>query len=185
VWGGGRVALAGEQKKVAARILESSQAIKILQHELAAQNILLKSGQVVENQPDWSVILALLPRALSGDVVLRRCELRADRPTSAPASAAAPAASATPTTRPAPAPVDAVAALRDATQAEVRETFLLKVAGCGKSMAAVLQFVQELERTGLFDQVRLIRTSPEALQGLTLTGFQVECSLSGKDEGSK
>jgi hypothetical protein len=171
LWGGGRTALAGDKKDVAVRIRESSQAIRILQHELAVQNLLLRNGQIVENQPDWSLLLAVLPQTLSGDVVLRRCELRADRPSAAPAAA--------------PAPSSPAAAQSAAPGAETPTTYLLKVAGCGKTMPAVLQFVQELERTGLFDQVRLVETSPEAMQTLTVTGFQVECSLGGKEEGAR
>jgi len=170
-WGGGRVAIAGEQRRVAARVQESSQAIKVLQHELTATNLLLRSSQIVESQPDWSLLLALLPRALSGDVVLKRCEVRAVPPVSLPPAASGGAGAAqTASSRAAPA----------ATAAE--PTFILKISGCGRSMPAVLQFVQELERMGLFDQVRLVHTNPEVVQTLSVTGFQVECSLSGSQE---
>jgi hypothetical protein len=195
LWGGGRKAMAGEQRRVAARILETSQAIRMIQHELASQNLLLRSGQIVENQPDWSILLAVLPRTLSGDVVLKRCELRADptftpppvaSPAAAPAAAPAPArpGSAQPAqeSRPAGPADEATAAARDATSsAEVQTPFLLKVAGYGKTMPAVLQFVQELERTGLFDHVRLVQTSPEVVQSTVVSAFLVECTLGGKD----
>jgi hypothetical protein len=179
LWGGGRKAMAGEQKKIAARIQESSQAIRLLQHELATQNLQLRSSQIVENQPDWSLLLAVLPRTLSGDVVLKRCDLRADPTFTPPASAAAPAASRPGAAQPSQEPR---AAGPDAAPAEVQAPFLLKVAGYGKTMSAVLQFVQELERTGLFDRVRLVQTTPEAVQSLPVSGFQVECVLGGKEE---
>jgi len=207
LWGGGRVALADAEKRVAARIQESSQAIKVIQRELAAQNLLLRSSQVVENQPDWSLMLALLPRALSGDVVLKRCELRPDRPASPPSRPSPSAASSRPAPTPEapgtagglpgpPAPSAArspgnaggllAAALGDAAPAaEAEAAYLLRVAGCGKSTPAVLQFVQELERTGLFNQVRLVHTNPEVMQSLGVTGFQVECSLSASQEGTR
>ena len=49
--------------------------------------------------------------------------------------------------------------------------------GCGQSQTAVSNFVLRLERTELFDQVKLIGTSRRPFLSGSAVEFQVECFL--------
>jgi Tfp pilus assembly protein PilN len=158
LWGHGLGTVTGDQETTSARMQEVSRRIRAAQSELEALDQRLKAGQAVENQPDWSVLLAVLPESTRGDIVLTQCELMPDRPA---ATAAVPSATNN--------------SSRDAAAA-----YSLRIAGFGQTIAAVLRFAQELERMGLFDQVRLVRTNGEPFLSGTATRFQIECTLGGK-----
>jgi Tfp pilus assembly protein PilN len=159
LWGGSPPALAEDQAKTSARILLHHEKIQEAQRDLAACERLLQANQVIRNQPDWSLLLALVAGSLNEGVVLTQCELKPD---------ALPQGSAAPATAPPPG----------------AGMFSLKLAGRGQSMAAVLQFVRELEHTGLFDEVDLVQTNWEPFLAGKVVGFQVECMLSDKGKAS-
>jgi Tfp pilus assembly protein PilN len=154
-WGGDRGALAGEREKIETRMQQVGRTVRSLQRDLETQNETLRAVQAIENQPDWSLLLALLPAHLTEDVFLRRCEIRPAGPDTAPGTAAP------------------------------GEAYVLKVTGYGRTMTSVLGFVQALEGLGLFDQVRLTHTSSEPLMSGTAINFQVECLMTGSGEKSK
>ena len=158
-WGGNRTALAAEREKIDTRMQQVSRAIRAMQRDLEVQNQTLSALHAIEDQPDWSLLLALLPARLTDDVFLRRCEIRPAGP--APAAASADG------------------------RAEAGEAYLLKISGYGRTMADVLGFVQALEGMGLFDQVRLVHTSSEPLLTGAAINFQVECVMNGSGEKSK
>ncbi|MBE3095678.1 MAG: hypothetical protein IMZ44_00950 [Planctomycetes bacterium] len=166
IWRGGRMVLAGELTKTATTIASADRAIRMLQSELAAQEATLKASQDVQSQPDWSVLLALLARSLGDGAVLRRCELKPVQPAAVASQASAAS----------PAPAGPVG---DAT------AFSLKIGGCGRTVADVLKFAEGLERAGLFDQIRLVKTDTQPLLAGTAVGFEMECALTGKRENSK
>ncbi|MCX5674134.1 MAG: hypothetical protein NTX87_03925 [Planctomycetota bacterium] len=166
IWCGGRMVLAGELTKTTTTIGSADRAIRMLQSELAAQEATLKASQDVQSQPDWSVLLALLARSLGDGAVLRRCELKPVQPAAVTSQVSA--------VSPAPA-----VPLGDAT------AFALKISGCGRTVADVLKFAEGLERAGLFDQIRLVKTDTQPLLAGTAVGFEMECSLTGKRENSK
>jgi hypothetical protein len=173
IWRGGRMVLAGELTKTATTLASADRAIRMLQSELAAQQATLKVSQDVQSQPDWSVLLALLARSLGDGAVLRRCELK---------------------------PVPAAAAQKPGTGNGEQGTgkdasgslllgdataFALKINGCGRTVADVLKFAEGLERAGLFDQIRLVKTDTQPLLAGTAVGFEMECSLTGTRENAK
>jgi hypothetical protein len=63
--------------------------------------------------------------------------------------------------------------------------FALKISGCGRTVADVLKFAEGLERAGLFDQIRLVKTDTQPLLAGTAVGFEMECSLTGTRENAK
>lgn len=166
LWSGAGGALADEQAQTNARIQRAGQDIRAAQGELAAQEVMLKAIQSVQKQPDWSILLALVPTALGDEVFLTRCEVRPENPAG---YAAAPAAAAPPA----------------AAKPGAGATFRLKMSGYGRTMAAVLRFAQELERLDLFDQVQLVKTTPETLRSGGAISFQIECALGAKGGNPK
>lgn len=162
LWGGSRAMLAQEREKTTRRIQAAGLAIRAVQADLAKQGHSLKAEQVALGQPDWSLLLTLLARSLNEGMVLGQCELKPDVPAvKSVAGASAPA-----------------------TQ-EPPAAFALSMAGYGQNMGAVLQFAQELERTTLFDQIRLTKTDAEPFLAGTAIRFQMECSLGRKAEVPK
>lgn len=60
----------------------------------------------------------------------------------------------------------------------------IKLSGLGKGQSAVSQFILRLEESGLFDQVKLIRTAREAMGDSTAVAFELECHF-GPSQGGK
>jgi hypothetical protein len=149
-WGGNQTAVAREREQVETRMQQVTRTIRSMQHDLDTQNELLRATLEIGDQPDWSLLLALLPSRLTEDVFLRRCEIRP----AGPDTIGAPAASV-----------------------EAGEAYVLKISGYGRTMTDVLGFVQSLEGVGLFDQVRLVHTSSEPLLSGAAINFQVECVM--------
>ena len=132
-WSGDSALLATETRASAARLREANRLMLSLHGDLAQTEEKLRSAQAVGRQPDWGVLLGLLARNVGDDVVLDFCRLRqGDLSRSKKASAAGK---------------------RD-------QPLLLDLGGLAMSQAIVSQFVLRLEKTGLFDQVRLINTTP-------------------------
>jgi hypothetical protein len=159
LWCGGRMVLAKEEDRAVATIQSADRAIRMLQGELATKEATLKANQALEGQPDWSRLLSLLAQSLGDGVIVKRCELKL-RPPSGPVT-------------PASAPP------------KESDAYALKVTGIGRAVADVLQFAGELERSGLFDQIRLIKTDTEPFLSGSATSFEMECSLGVKAENSK
>lgn len=74
--------------------------------------------------------------------------------------------------------------LRCTTGAKPESTarYKLEVRGLGRTQAAVSRFVAELEKTDLFDEVRLLRTGREPFLTGTAVTFDLDCTLG---EGAK
>ncbi len=154
-WGEGHAAKESELGKTEACISERSQAIKAAERQLAAAELTLKANRAVGDRPDWSLLLALLAGSLDDKVVLSQCELR-------PISRGREA-----TAKPGPA----------VEPAGQEGLFLLRLAGLGWTQAAVSDFVLRLERLGLFEQVKLIRTSRRRFLSNSAVSFELECPL--------
>jgi hypothetical protein len=159
LWCGGQIVLSKEEDHAAATIQSADRAIRMLQGELATQEATLKANQILEGQPDWSRLLALIARSLGDGVIIRRCELK-------------------------PAPREGPVTTASA-QAKEADAYVLKVNGIGRAVADVLQFAGELERSGIFDQIRLIKTDVEPFLSGTATSYEMECSLGGRTENPK
>ena len=121
--------------------------------ELAAAKATIEANRTVAEQPDWSILLALLAKATGEDVVLR--SVLVAPPTNAPMSAAA-----APGKPGAPPPAPEV---------------VLELTGVGQSQLAVSQHVLRLEQTGLFSKVTLLDTNREAYVNSNVIGFRLQC----------
>jgi len=157
-WGGARSALAEDIDKAARTISVSNRQVDILRRRLADARWKLESGRAVGQQPDWSILLALLAGSLGDDVVLERCQLAPADPLPTGGSADAE----TPDT-------DAMASGR----------YVFEIDGLSRSQLAVSRFVLRLEKTGLFDQIRLIKTTRRTFLDQKAVAFRLECLLQG------
>ena len=154
--------------KVAEEMRQTERAIASVQAELATARAALRSNQAIANQPDWSILLALLGQKVGDGVVLKSCNVR---PPSAARGAGYGAAR-----------VDARRAAsqqpRAPRPAGDAGGFRLEVSGVARSHAAANDFVLRLEseRT-LFSKVTLLDTAREPFLDRDAVAFRLECSL--------
>ncbi len=156
-WGGNDVQ-AGELSAVSGEITNYNRQIAAVKNAETALRAKIDANNAVGQQPDWSILLALLARNLGNDVVLKHCELDLDRqdPSSPPSA--------------------------DAGQ---QKQFVLEVHGLGRTQTAVSAFILRLERVGLFDQVKLIRTRREEFMTGRVVAFQLACTLGAESRRPK
>ncbi len=161
VWGGERNVLAGQISSTEAEIGKSGREIQALRIDCAETRWKLSSHRAIGKQPDWSILLGLLAENIGQDIVLERCRLRwvkglAD-------------SSKTGVLRDSKGPKDSSDGV-----------FVFKISGYGRSQPSVPQFVLRLEKTTLFDQVRLIKTNRQAFLDGKAVAFELECRLECK-----
>jgi len=162
---GDDVSVAHRLQLVPAEIEGSRRTVVTLSQEVAEARARLEAARTVIDQPDWSVLLGVLARALGDDVVLTSCRLGAAQTT--PAGAGMTRGSHNNASQSAPAvPVG-----------QPPGRYLLSISGVGRSQSAVSQFVLRLERIGLFDYVSVLRTTREAYGDNEAIGFAVEASI--------
>ena len=118
------------------------------------------------NQPDWSVLLALLAEALGPEAALRSVELTLDAPPPPPAAATKSG--------------DKKAAEESAP--EPARSFSLRLLGIAKSQVAVNGVVTRLEETGLFELIELVETRREGTGPNDVTAFQFRCRMGERRE---
>jgi hypothetical protein len=124
--------------------------------ELAAAKATIEANRTVAEQPDWSILLALLAKTTGDDVVLRSV-LVAPPPPGTPAAAA-----------PTPNKSGATPATPEVA---------LELTGVGQTQLAVSQHVLRLEQTGLFSKVTLLDTNREAYVNSNVIGFRLQCQF--------
>jgi hypothetical protein len=150
---------------VADDIARTERAMAEMRNSLAAAQSTLRAHEAIANQPDWSVLLAVLAQKIGDDVVLKGIRVH-------PAGATAAAGRtdprrttvmATPSGGPGGAGGEA--------------PFVLEASAMAKTHAAANRFVLELERTGLFAKVTLLDTAREPFLVGEAIAFRLECSL--------
>lgn len=152
IWGGDQAAVTSQSERANRQLEEGQRMIAKLQPELAEAQGKLDMITAIDEQPDWSILLKLLAKASTDQIVLSQCRLdRSDAPKTAVTKAPTTQASA---------------------------SRLVTIAGFGRSQAAVSHFVLRLEEAKLFDQVSLIKTSREPFASGEAFAFRIECSLS-------
>ena len=136
--------------------------------ELASARATVEANRTVAEQPDWSVLLALLAKNTSDDVILRGVTI--GPPVQSASQIAAAAGPGSKKTQP-----DAV----------------LELMGVGRTQLAVSRHVLRMEQTGLFSKVMLVDTGRETFQNETAIGFRLQCtfgeprqSVTSADEGA-
>jgi hypothetical protein len=133
------------------QIKGSSKAIQRLSRQLADAQWKLESCLAVGKQPDWSIPLAMVAGKLGEEVVLEQCELKPRK--NADGQGGDDAGSG---------------------------RYVFRVTGLGKTQTAVSQFVLRLEKSDLFNRVRLIKTNRQPFLSGKAVQFQLECLLEGK-----
>jgi len=164
-WGVGPDPLAHEIRQMADRIETSGRTISTLREQLVASRWKLDTFRGVGQQPDWSVLLTLLSDGLGSDVVLRSCELDEIMISLKKTTGRRGGTQVITTNR-----------LEDKGE---RMAFVLRVAGFGRSQTAVSLFVLRLERSGMFDNVRIVSTIREPFLNAKAIAFRLECRLEG------
>ncbi len=138
------------------RFRASAEQIHELRESVTESSQQLAATRVLAQNPDWSLLLAMVARNLTEEVVLDRCSLA---PVDAGIHASPPAAG----------------------QAVIYQRYLLDLSGFGQSQTSVSQFVLRLEKTRLFESVRLIKTQKRNFMDGQAVSFRLECELSGRE----
>lgn len=168
-WRDDSTMLASEISRLAQSANDSQLAIDAITPQVAEKQALLEAARVVADQPDWSVLLALLGRTVGDDVSLNYCEV--DPQVEKPAAPKGPL----------PAAVIAAQQAAAAKAAPGANRFIVRIGGFAPSQRSVSQFVVRLEQSKLFGRVQLIKSDRSPVGDATL--FRVECTI-GEGRGS-
>ncbi len=139
--------LSAESRKIAVEINQSNRFIQSLNHELSTARKKLQTVQQIGPQPDWGKMLALLSKKTSDQIVLNNCSL--DRPSGGD----------------------------DHPSAGDDTPLVLQLGGFAKVQSDVSTYVLSLEKLGLFEKVKLVKTSRETYLGQEAVSFRIECVL--------
>jgi Fimbrial assembly protein (PilN) len=149
-------AIADDLTKLRAHLDELDRDAAAVRRDLAEANANLAASQEVAGQPDWSLLLALLAQNLGDQVVLSSCQV--GPPGAVAGGAGRPAAGA-------------------ADESALPDSVVVRLAGLGRSQAAVSQFVLRLEGLTLFSRVKLIDTRREPFLNADAVAFNLDCTL--------
>ncbi len=160
-WASGSDISDDETRGVTREIEDFNQKTEEIQREILALKIKIETHKAIGNQPDWSVLLAILSQVREDDIVLKRCQLDlvGRKPMATPVSPQAAAA-----------------------ENDKNKRFVLNVYGLGRSQTAVSQFILRMERSGLFKRVMLIKTSKKRFLSGKAVAFQLSCTLNSGSE---
>jgi hypothetical protein len=158
---------AADLAKVDQDIDQLNKQMLVVRQQLAEAHQTMVSVKAISDQPDWSVVMAVVGRSLGDSVMLTRCDLAPVAEEVSIVQAVSlpgkPAAAA-----PAPSP----------------RRVMLHLSGLGRSQAQVAQFVLRLEGTNLFEHVNLLHTNRQLLLGGDAVGFELDCPLAGRIGGT-
>ncbi len=154
--------LLGEARGEVERLGMAHEEMRSLRRQISDARRKLAAARMRAKHPDWSLLLAMLAGHVSDELILERCCLRPVKPGSQDAGRT-PAPGGT-------APGGQV------------ERYVLELTGLARSQTAVSQFVLRLEKSGVFREVRLVKTHRREFRNAKVVGFRVECSLSGERE---
>ena len=125
---------------------------------LAQTHRTLKANLNMQSRPQWSTLLGILANKMGDEVLLRSCELapegRARR--SSEENSFSPSTTGTP-------------------------LYVLSLAGLAATQSEVSRYVLELEKTSLFEEVRLMGTRTEPFGAKEVYAFDLECALGSKE----
>ncbi|MFB3890804.1 MAG: PilN domain-containing protein [Phycisphaerae bacterium] len=152
------ISLKREAHNVSGLLDAVNRQVLSLNQDIAAVQQKLQTARAVGRQPDWSALTAMVARNLGDNVVLDLCRLQRKGPSDKTAA------------RPDAAPG---VALPEAGPSG----YLLELSGFAKAQADVADFVLRLERTGLFDRVRMVRTTRQPFLDGKAVAFRLECGF--------
>ena len=151
-------AISKEMGETTKRFGAAGRQIPELRESVAEASQQLAAARVLAQNPNWSLLLAMVARNLTDEVVLERCSL---------------------------SPVDAGADESPPAEAGevIYQRYLLELSGLAQSQTSVSQFVLRLEDSRLFEGVRLIKAQKRDFRDDQAVSFSLECALSGKGSG--
>ena len=161
LWSEDDSAVRQELQSASERIQNGTTSIIEARKHLANAMTAFQASQAIEDQPDWSRLLALLAEGLGGDVVLSGCRLLA-------------------LDNQAKDLVTRIEQLQGTSAASLAfgpRQYQLQVTGFGTTRHAVSEFTLRLERTGLFAAVRCIHSDRQPFLDGEAMAFTVECQL--------
>ena len=142
-----------ESRKTSRQLENSGKAVVSLTQELGQAQKKLWTAQAVGQQPDWSHLMTLLSQNLDDTIVLNLCRLQKTKPAESPAKKG------------------------DAPDAAVHAQLGLELEGYAKAQSNVSEFVLRLEKLGLFDKVKLVKTTRQEYLKAQAVAFRLECTL--------
>ena len=158
--------LSARVERIALEVDQMQTKLRTSQPQLANLRRQVTAARAVSQQPDWSVLLAALASARGDQIVLQGCALAVDDPQDSQRR---------------PGPVRAVSAVRKTKDPKEHQPghYSLKIDGMSDNQMAVSQFMLDLESTGLFDRVRLLKTDRTTYLTRPAVSFTVQCALAG------
>ena len=127
--------------------------------QIAEYNSALKQFSLINDQPDWGLLLGLISKMCGEDVVLSRCVIGLPKPVlhqnGQPASNGGAIA----------------------TAVNGSENKILELQGYGNSQKAIAQLALKLEASGLFESVSIGKTTRENFGKIDAMSFKMECPL--------
>lgn len=172
--------LAGQLLTIRQDANDTEQLLKLVVNELEDTRTTLNATKLVENQSDWSILLAVLAGEVDDDIVLKTCKIE---PMISDAEGKQGFASNSPLRR-------LVGGIASNSESEDKprihveaEQFLIELRGYGLTQRAVSLFVLRLERTGLFEKVTLKETRREPFMKDQAIAFHLKCYLRGENQG--
>ena len=147
------------------RFRKAGKEIHTLRASLTEASRQIAAAHSLAQNPDWSLLLAMVARELSDDVVLDRCSL-------APVDTGADE-------KPSAVPAGAARAEALGAGEVLYQRYLLDLSGFAQTQMGVSQFVLRLENSRLFESIRLIKTQKRQFMDSQAVSFRIECALSG------
>jgi Tfp pilus assembly protein PilN len=141
--------LDSESMTVAARLNAANCRVMVLTEELTLAQQRMQAGRAIGQQPDWGSLLKVLAQNLGDRIVLDSCQLRK-----------------VPLVGESLPPDDAS-----------NEPLLLELSGWANAQADVSAYVLRLEQTGLFGEVKLVKTNRQSFLDRQAVAFQLECTF--------
>ena len=139
-WGVNDAAIAEELSQTDKHTAEMNQKLNDTRRQLAEAETLRQTAMSLSDQPDWSILLAILGGSVGDDLVLREIHLKPD------------------------------------ANAVVKQ-YSLQMIGISKTQESVSQFVLKLQSSGLFDEVKLLRTGREPVLETSAVTFEISCAM--------
>lgn len=135
--------------KVEAEAAEFGVQLARVREDTHRQESALNAAAAVEDQPDWSMLFALLARTAGQTVWIESAALKPEAP----------------------------GARSGSTGPRSPARLVLAVSGLGESHEAVTSFVLALESTGLFERVTPLEMRRQQANAIEVVAFRIECVL--------
>jgi hypothetical protein len=161
LWRSDSRSLDRERQSMEQAIGQHRREIVELRRRLAGVTRELEVSQAIGGQPDWSKLLVLLGNELGEEVVLSQCGLATTNASAGDITGNLKAWVAS-------SPLEELLASR---------RYRLKLAGFGRTQRSVSQFVLGLEKTAVFESVRLINSYRQAFLDGQAIAFSIECRI--------